>query len=191
MTKTWRIPNIVFWVLGLVVIGLTAVVSIYVYPSLPDRVVTHFDFRGTPDGFGQKSVWVLLPLGIQGLLTLVLWFAYRHPAMMNLPMRVPISRVAEPWRGQITRVAKHMSSVLTVILNLLLAYVMLGVITVSFGFRDRLNVMMLYGILVLLVAVIGLYSFWIWKLARLASVNRPAPEAQSPVPAETKTPPRS
>jgi uncharacterized membrane protein len=57
----------------LFLVAIAAVASIIVYPKLPERVPTHFDIRGTPNGFGPR--WV--PTVIFPLMILVLWGVMR------------------------------------------------------------------------------------------------------------------
>src|SRR5512145_2896920 len=40
---------------GLVIAALAVAISIWAYPSLPPRVATHWDLRGTPDGFSSRA----------------------------------------------------------------------------------------------------------------------------------------
>jgi immunity protein, SdpI family len=54
-------------------IAIAVAASIYVYPHLPDRVPTHYDIRGVPDGYGPK--WI--PTVIFPAMLLVLWVILR------------------------------------------------------------------------------------------------------------------
>ncbi|HKA59519.1 MAG TPA: SdpI family protein [Gemmatimonadales bacterium] len=50
---------------GLVIAALAVAISIWAYPSLPPRVATHWDLRGTPDGFSSRAWAVaLIPIVI-------------------------------------------------------------------------------------------------------------------------------
>ena len=50
---------------GLVIVVLALAVSIWAYPNLPPTVATHWNLRGTPDGFSSR-VWAvaIIPLVI-------------------------------------------------------------------------------------------------------------------------------
>jgi len=51
--------------LGLVIAAVAIVFSIWAYPQLPDRVATHWNFRGEPDGYSSRLFGVaLMPLVI-------------------------------------------------------------------------------------------------------------------------------
>jgi uncharacterized membrane protein len=51
--------------LGLVIAALAIAFSIWAYPQLPDKVPTHWNFRGEPDGYSSRLFGaVLMPLVI-------------------------------------------------------------------------------------------------------------------------------
>jgi len=53
---------------GLVIAALAVALSIWAYPSLPPTVATHWNLRGTPDGFSSRLVAVAIgPLVILGI----------------------------------------------------------------------------------------------------------------------------
>lgn len=53
---------------GLVIAALAVALSIWAYPSLPPTVATHWNLRGTPDGFSSRFVAVAIgPLLIAGI----------------------------------------------------------------------------------------------------------------------------
>ena len=53
---------------GLVIVVLAAAISIWAYPRLPPTVATHWNLRGTPDGFSSRGLAVaIMPLLIVGM----------------------------------------------------------------------------------------------------------------------------
>ncbi|HET9384051.1 MAG TPA: SdpI family protein [Gemmatimonadales bacterium] len=53
---------------GLVIAAVAVAISIWAYPSLPPSVATHWNLRGTPDGFSSRLVAVAIgPLLIVGI----------------------------------------------------------------------------------------------------------------------------
>jgi uncharacterized membrane protein len=56
---------------GLVVAALAAAVSVWAFSRLPDTVATHWNLRGTPDGYSSRvwavAVMPLVMLGLTGL----------------------------------------------------------------------------------------------------------------------------
>ena len=75
-----HIPVLVIWI----VLAWTA------FDSLPERIPTHFNATGIPDGFMERSVfsWFLLPL-IAGVSALLIWFSSHftntNPERWNVP----------------------------------------------------------------------------------------------------------
>ncbi|HEV8381307.1 MAG TPA: SdpI family protein [Gemmatimonadales bacterium] len=49
---------------GLVVAAVAVAVSIWAYPQLPPTVATHWNLRGTPDGFSSRGVAVAIIPGV-------------------------------------------------------------------------------------------------------------------------------
>jgi uncharacterized membrane protein len=59
----------------------------YSYRLLPDTIATHFNARGEPDDYGNKSAIFFLPamgLFVYGLMTLI----NRTPHLFNFPVRI-------------------------------------------------------------------------------------------------------
>ena len=77
VTRVLRIASL----LGIV--ALTAYVLVR-YPSLPDVVATHFDFRGQPDDFGSRSSLLWLAGGGLALGLLTVWLSTK-PDVLNYP----------------------------------------------------------------------------------------------------------
>lgn len=70
--------------------------AVHWFPELPERIPTHFDGKGHPDGWAAKSelAWYALPLLGTGLVVLFLgiaWFvvslAARRPELCNMPKK--------------------------------------------------------------------------------------------------------
>jgi len=56
---------------GLVIAVVALAISVWAYPSLPPTVATHWNLRGTPDGFSSRLVAVAIgPLVIIGIMLL-------------------------------------------------------------------------------------------------------------------------
>lgn len=52
----------VWYVLPLVIIFLTVSHLVTIYDTLPERIITHYDITGTPDGFSEKSFFSVFGL---------------------------------------------------------------------------------------------------------------------------------
>jgi len=60
-----------YWIAAIVLVLLGAGVSIWLYPSLPDRIPTHWNINGKIDGYGSKQWAVfLMPAFMVGMLVL-------------------------------------------------------------------------------------------------------------------------
>ncbi|HEQ99961.1 MAG TPA: DUF1648 domain-containing protein [candidate division Zixibacteria bacterium] len=53
MRNFWKI----LWITTLIIMGLQI---LFYYPQLPDRMTVHFDFSGNPDGWSDKTTFLML-----------------------------------------------------------------------------------------------------------------------------------
>src|SRR5689334_6994599 len=119
----FRVPDRVFWWLIVVVNLATWGALVYLYPSLPSLLPTHFGFGGQPDAYAAKTWWtVFFPASIQTAETLLMAWMYRHPQYSNIPSSMTLSLFPEPWRTRVLAVLRHMLVMVTVITNLIFAY---------------------------------------------------------------------
>lgn len=67
-----------WWLLlPLVIVIVNIVLSLYKYPSLPERIPSHWDFQGRVDGYMKTTiVTVLMMPGFQLIMGLIMYFAY-------------------------------------------------------------------------------------------------------------------
>jgi uncharacterized membrane protein len=69
---------------GLVIFALAAALSIWAYPSLPPTVATHWNLRGTPDGFSSRGLAIAIgPLVIVGITLLFIVLPKLDPKREN------------------------------------------------------------------------------------------------------------
>lgn len=54
---------------------------------LPDRIPTHFDYAGKPNGWGSKGALLILPI-IEFVLFTVLSIVQRFPQVYNYPVKI-------------------------------------------------------------------------------------------------------
>jgi Protein of unknown function (DUF1648) len=64
--------------------------AVYWYPRLPERMATHFDFNGKPDGWSTKGTFITIYYGVTAVSALLLFgvallFRFLPARMMNLP----------------------------------------------------------------------------------------------------------
>jgi uncharacterized membrane protein len=67
-----------YWFVAIALVLLTTGASVWLYPSLPDRIPTHWNIKGQVDGYGSKQWSVfLMPAFMIGMLV----FFYFLPAL--------------------------------------------------------------------------------------------------------------
>jgi uncharacterized membrane protein len=62
----------VYWGIGFLLVALAAGAALWLYPSLPDRIPTHWNIEGKVDGYGGK--WTLFAFPVMMLVMLVLFY---------------------------------------------------------------------------------------------------------------------
>jgi uncharacterized membrane protein len=75
-----------------VLVAITTIASIIVYPRLPERVPTHFDIRGNPNAYGPR--WV--PTVIFPVMILLLWGIMRGLPKID-PKRANYARMQDTY----------------------------------------------------------------------------------------------
>lgn len=152
MTTRWMALWSVLLMVGLLVY------SLWLYPSLPDRVPTHWNWKGEVDGWSSKQVGAFLLPGI----TAVLWLV-----LLALPWLSPQGFKIEPFRATY--------NLIVVLVLALMAYI--HVVILQAALHPRLDVpRALVGGVFLLFGGIGLLlgrvkrNFWLgirtpWTLA--------------------------
>ena len=135
------------------IMALTAYVLVR-YPSLPDVVPTHFDFRGQPDELGSRSSLLWLAGGGLALGVLTAWLSTR-PHVLNYP-----GEVTETNAQRIYREGERM--MVWVLAGLAVVY--LGIVLQSFGRA---------GSAILVVGLVALMGSTLAGLVRLVIAETP------------------
>lgn len=81
------------------IVGLIAMIGMTFYYAgiLPEKIPTHFDFKGEPDAWGSRSsIWTMPILGVA--LFIVLYFANKFPQQFNFPMKITEDNAAKEYR---------------------------------------------------------------------------------------------
>jgi uncharacterized membrane protein len=84
-----KIAEAVTLFLVVITVGTTAYAVFGPHP-LPDRIPTHFDAAGNPNGWGNPAMLWLLPLVSTVIYLLMTWVS-RFPAAFNFPMRTTVA----------------------------------------------------------------------------------------------------
>lgn len=169
--ERWRVPDRVFWVLSIIINILTWGTLIYFYDGLPSIIPTHFGLNGQADSFGTKSFWlVFLPAMIQLGETLLFSWIYRHPQYSNIPSSMTLVLLPEPWKSRIIHVLRHLLVMVTVISNLIFAYIGLAVVSIALGLSVGLSGWIIAGLVGLLLFLIAVYGVWLFRWSKQAVV---------------------
>jgi len=164
-------PQIELLPLFLVLVGFYLALS--AYPSLPERVPVHFDYRGVPDGWGDKGSIIGMPIAnavIYLLLTVVgaLLTVTKDPRrFINLPAR----RKAALTDAQVEVLRVFLSRGLFALKNLILLLMVYSIhitIEVAFGRAEGLDSYWFLFIIAILV-VVGLM---VWKSYRITGSGK-------------------
>jgi len=136
--------------IGLVfLIGL----SIYYYSRLPASIATHFNFKGEPDGWGNKSTLFLMPV-LCVILYTGLTVLSRFPHVFNYPWTITESNARRQYA-----IARQLLSAVKVTLVITLSYVSWAMIQTATGNQNGLSPRFLMLESPVLFAVIGFYFF--------------------------------
>ena len=138
--------NTVDWLLKAVAFlccAATALIVAVRWNKLPDKIPTHFELNGEPNGFGGKKMLIVL-LVVMVAITGLMYLSEMFPKMWNLPVKITDSN-----REFVYRTVKYFMEVETIIMITLLAgpiiaivfsktypgwiiFIQLGVFTVAF-----------------------------------------------------------
>ncbi|MBQ1852229.1 MAG: DUF1648 domain-containing protein [Lachnospiraceae bacterium] len=138
--------NTVDWILKAVAFlccAATALIVAVRWNKLPDKIPTHFELNGEPNGFGGKKMLIVL-LVVMVAITGLMYLSEMFPKMWNLPVKITDSN-----REFVYRTVKYFMEVETIIMITFLAgpiiaivfsktypgwiiFIQLGVFTVAF-----------------------------------------------------------
>lgn len=77
-----------FWeILGWLILILFWIMTALNYSNFPNSIPTHFDFAGTPDGFGEKSTIFVLAV-LSSVLFIGMTILNRFPHIFNYPTKI-------------------------------------------------------------------------------------------------------
>lgn len=74
-------------VLGLIALVFSWFFVLYKYKHLPESIPTHFNFSGTPDGWGSKQTFLYIPI-VPTLVFIGTSILNRFPHIFNYPVKI-------------------------------------------------------------------------------------------------------
>jgi uncharacterized membrane protein len=141
------------------IISITMLASAFVYLSmnysaLPDRIATHFDGSGHPDGWGSKeTIWFLPALG--ALLFFGLRFLYNIPHRFNYLVEITADNAEKQYR-----LAVNMIRYLNLAIAIIFSVIVISMIQIALNRADGLSplFMVLIVLLIFLPSVYFIYK---------------------------------
>lgn len=123
------------------------------YPGLDDRIAIHFNASGQPDGWGNKSSMLILPV-----VTIVMYAGLttinQFPYLFNYPFEITEKNVVRQYQ-----LAKSLIIVLKAGVTGLFAYIQLQTINVSSGHASGLGAIFIF--LVLILTFLPIISYFV------------------------------
>jgi uncharacterized membrane protein len=156
-------------ILEVVGLGMLAVIYWITWTALngpdrlPDRIPTHFDISGNPNGWGSPNTLLLIPIVATGVYLLITVLASIPTTKFNYPVRVTTANL--PFIQERTR---DMVSWIKVEMICLFTYVQLSIIQAARSSEFRLSPLM---IPVFLAAVFGTVGWYLVAIVRGAKAR--------------------
>ncbi|MEL6560177.1 MAG: DUF1648 domain-containing protein [Bacteroidota bacterium] len=144
-------------IIGFLVLAAATTYVLLNYSVLPDRIPTHYDLDGNPDGFGNKSKLLIL-LTVTVSMFVALLILNRFPYLFNYPTTVTAENAPKLY-GQATRMMRSLNTVIV----LAFSYLIYSTIQTAFNSQDGLGN---YFTPVLLMSVFGLIIYYLVKTIR-------------------------
>ncbi|MBI3573254.1 MAG: DUF1648 domain-containing protein [Candidatus Kerfeldbacteria bacterium] len=163
-----RIPDKIFWGLNVLVLALTLVGLALLYSSLPSALPAHFGFKGQVDAWTTDRLSIFLPSALQVVFTALFVWLYHHPEYSSIPGSIMLRLLADRRRQLITSILRHVLVITAVVVNLLLAYVTFGGMSVALGLSAGLNLAMLSFLFGLILVIHLVYGVWLYRLTQAA-----------------------
>lgn len=160
--------------IALFLLTLTIYLSISSYPSLPDRIPTHFNFQGVPDGWGNRNEIFVLPV-LSACLYILLTGITVLLAVVKDPRKfinLPAKRKAALNESQIEELRIFLNRslfALKVLTHGLLICTLYRTIEVALNRGSSLGASWFFFVL----AIIILAGYMLWKSFRITAIPKP------------------
>lgn len=128
---------------------------------LPERIPTHFDISGNPNGWGSPNTLLLIPIVATGIYLLITLLASIPTTKFNLPVRVTtanLSFIQEQTRNMVSWIKAEMICLFT--------YIQASIIHAARSSEFRLSPLMIPVFLVVVFGTVGWYLASIVRGAR-------------------------
>ena len=161
--------------LALAIFAAGAAYLAAIYPALPDRIATHLDFYGNPDGWGSKQSFALIMCGVFGGINLLMLVVV--PLLMRIVpgsmMNFPTRRMKEYWNATPERINTVKRRTLSILPVTLVPLNLLFVLIVQFTYQGHMSdpvvrvpfmPAMLGSLALVLLSNAGIAAWLFWSL---------------------------
>ena len=136
---------------GAIAILVSILPIVQFWSVLPDRIPIHFGLGGQPDALGDKIAIWMLP-AVAAIIFAVLTAVSRYPHTFNYPVRITEQNARRQYL-----LARSLLVWLKAEICWLFALVVRQQILVALGNAQRFSVELLFGIILLIFATVGVY----------------------------------
>ena len=159
-----------FELLPLFLLAVSVYLTLSAYPSLPDRVPTHFNFWSVPDGWGEKSsILALLVLNafVYVLLTVisVLLATVKEPRKLLNLLEKRKATLTDAQAEELCIFLNRCLFALKVVVQGLMVYTIYITIEIALGRAEGLGDYWLLFIM----AILAVVAVMVWRSFRIAS----------------------
>jgi uncharacterized membrane protein len=136
-------------------VGLVLMVSclIYYWPLLPETIPTHFGFSGEADGWGSKTILLILPVAALGLFIILTVLGF-FPHTYNYPCKVTEKNARDQYR-----LARTLLGCLKVEVIWMFLYLVWMSAVVALGHAGGLHPVFAPVFMVIVFGTIGIYFY--------------------------------
>ncbi|MEO0790498.1 MAG: DUF1648 domain-containing protein [Bacteroidota bacterium] len=129
------------------------------YGELPDRMPSHFDPQGNPDGYGHKGLLWLLAFINLGTYAMMSWVPNAPRDMMNYPVKITPENEERQYKNMVDMV---LAMRLAIAVNF--AYMIYGIIYTGLG---RMNGLGSWSLWIFLGSVFLPIIYYCWRSYQL------------------------
>ena len=111
--------TLLIWLnIGLLI--LAWIMALSSYDSLPERIPTHFNFKGQPNAWGEKSPYIffMLPV-VQSLIVLLIFILLRYTHLYNFPQKKEVRNWPDKYRQPVYDFLKLFMLLIALLLNIM------------------------------------------------------------------------
>ncbi|MDT0293926.1 DUF1648 domain-containing protein [Mesonia ostreae] len=112
---------------------LLFLIPAYYFSLLPEIIPIHYNFKGKPDGYGNKNnIWLLSMIG--NVLAFGLYQLTRHPALFNYPENITRKK-----KQILFTYSKRTTLCLAVVISFTILYLVIMTVQVALNYEEGLS----------------------------------------------------